>query len=184
MMRSVIATLLLIVLGAPPALAGTGEAPQHVAVDGPVRVTADLTDDLMAPRFDDVADLADPHAIAAVVLRAANSGQWGLVVTLGLVLTVWAIRRWPRQFLALVRLVPRRGDRIVAWLTESDRGSTILVFAVGLTGALGAAALAGKPVLTLALWLSAIKGGVTAIGAYHAHRQLTKPRDKATTEAP
>lgn len=165
MKRYVIAALLALAAAIAPSVALADVA------------AADVTDDLLAPSFEDIpSPVDDPGALLAYAARAANSGEWRLLVVFALTASAWLARRAGGKAVA-AEWLPGPVRTAAAW-TQSDRGGTILVFVGALGGSLVTGLGSGHS-LSLGLVLSAVGVGYAAIGAYHGHRQILSPKDKA-----
>jgi acyl carrier protein len=105
---------------------------------------------VVAPSPDDLASFAQ------VTLDAVQHKNWGLLASLGVVVLVWALRKW--------------GSVKIPFLA-TDRGGAVLALVWGIAGAIATGLLAGAP-LDLALLIKGLTVGVTAIGVFSGAKKL------------
>lgn len=112
----------------------------------------------------------DPARLAVTLLTAVQSGQWGLVVSVALVLVVALVRRFGR---GLPKVGPLLDHPVVAWLLPT-------VASVG--GALVTSLVAGAPV-SIGLVLSAVVTGLGANALYVGGKKVAEAREAGAAAA-
>jgi hypothetical protein len=147
--------LVLAYAGASLADAGPIDAGAVVNVSADAGVTA-------ADVVKDVGD--DPAGFAKDTYDAVKSGQWWLLASLIVIALTWAARKW--------------GAKLVPWL-KTDRGGTVLAFAVAFLGGLAhAVAAEGSP--SWEMLQTSLKVALGAVGGYTGLRKTLFPKDKKT----
>lgn len=133
-------------------------APAFAGVDA-----GDIDPDGLLPLTTDEVSVDDPTSIARLLLNAAGSKRWGLVVALSLVAGVWVARRYGAKL-----PIPK----VAAFIT-SDRGGPVLTFAGSFGAALATGLMGGKP-LGVDLVVSAVSVALMAMGAYAGGKKMVR----------
>jgi predicted permease len=108
-------------------------------------------------------DVTDPAGLVLLLTTAARAGHWMLAGAVGVLLAVWALRKWG------ARLHP---------VFAGDRAGVILAALTGAVGVVGAGLAAGLP-LTADLLAAGVTAGASASGLWQGARRLAHPRDGA-----
>lgn len=97
----------------------------------------------------------DPSVVMKHFVLAIQSGQWGVAVSMGLMLVVFALR-------LVVRRLPTSGLTVAL---TGPWGGWVLNFTASIAGAVGTALLTGQAV-TAVLLVSALTNALAASGAW------------------
>lgn len=134
------------------------------AAAAPVNVAADAG--AAAETIKDVGE--DPVGFAKDTYDAVKSGQWWLLASLIVVAITFVARKW--------------GAKVIPWL-KTDRGGTVLAFAVAFLGGLAhAVAAEGSP--SWEMLQTSLKVALGAVGGYTGLRKTLFPSDKKTDKKP
>ena len=115
-------------------------------------------------------DAADLGAVAQNVFEAVQNRQWGVVASLGVVLTIVLARKF----------VPEE-SKAGAWL-HSQMGGIFTNFALSFGGALGTALVAGQPFSSL-LVFKALNVALSAAGIWAVFKNSKEARETKKAQA-
>ena len=105
---------------------------------------------------------------ATDLLNAARSHQWSMVMAIGVVLVVSAVRQLP-------------STKVTAW-TQTGWGAIVFAVLASLAAGVGTALAAHQAPWTLGVVMPAIGVAVKAVGLYEAQKQARQAVAKAPVE--